>query len=430
MTLFAPAFVERSFWLDGVELPVAVPEAPPATADVVIIGGGYTGLSAAATTAAAGASTVVLERGDLGAGCSALNGGQVSTSIKPAVGRLRARFGDAVAKAIHGEGIQALERLRELVTSAALECDWQPVGRFVGATSPRHFEQLLALREVQQRELGIPCEIVTRQEQHRELGTDVYYGGLVYPRHAAVQPARLLRELHRLALQAGSRYHAQTPALAIDREGGGLRVRTPRGDIAARHVIIATNGYTGRFSPWHRRRIIPIASQIIATEPLAPALMRELMPMRRVVSDTRRVIVYYRASPDGTRVLFGGRSTVFNAPAAVYAPRLMGWMRRIFPQLGGARITHAWAGTVAFTFDTMPHIGEHDGVHYCMGYCGSGVSLSTWFGHKVGLKVLGRPAGRTALDGVPFQTRPLYNGHPWFLSPSILAYRTLDALKL
>lgn len=430
MSLFAPTFIERCYWLDGIEQK-AVPSDPiPASADVVIIGGGYTGLSAAATTAAAGASTVVLEKGSLGAGCSAFNGGQVSTSIKPGLGALSKRFGDATAKAIHHEGIQALERLRELVASASLDCDWQPVGRFVGATSPRHFERLKALSEVQQRELGIPCELVTRQQQHRELGTDRYYGGLVYPRYAAVHPARLLRELQRLALQAGSRYCAQAPVTTIDREGSGFRVSTARGVISTRHVIVATNGYTGRFSPWHRRRIIPIASQIVATEPLPPQLMRELMPRQRVVSDTRRVIVYYRASPDGTRVLFGGRSTVFDAPASVYAPRLVQWMRQIFPQLDGTRITHAWAGTVAFTFDTLPHIGEHDGVHYCMGYCGSGVSLSTWFGHKVGLKVLGRPEGRSALDDVPFQTRPLYRGHPWFLSPSILAYRTLDAFKL
>jgi len=109
---------------------------------------------------------------------------------------------------------------------------------------------------------------------------------------------------------------------------------------------------------------------------------------------------------------------------------LAGWLRGIFPQLGSTRLSHAWAGSVAFTFDELPHIGEHDGVHYSMGYCGSGVSLATWFGRKIGLKVLGSPEGRTPLDGVPFQARSMYNGYPWFLIPSIAAYRLLDRLAL
>ncbi|MFM2289084.1 MAG: hypothetical protein RL684_2227 [Pseudomonadota bacterium] len=429
--LFSPEFVDRPYWHEGVDLAVPDPGTPlPPSADVVVIGAGYTGLSAAAVTAAAGRGTVVLDASTLGHGCSGLNGGQVSTSIKPAWSQLRARFGDARGHAILAEGAQALERLRERVASQGIDCDWESAGRFRGAHTPRHYRRMEQAVRVQRDELGIPCELVPRSEQAREIATSFYHGGLVYPRHAAVHPAKLLRAIYHDAVAAGASVRQRCAAISIARDGERFSVLTPLGTISARNVVVATNGYTGPYSPWHRRRVIPITSQIVATEPLDPALVRALLPTRRVISDTRRVVVYYRASPDGTRILFGGRSTLFETRARVFAPLLVGWLRAIFPQLQAVRVTHAWAGSVAFTFDELPHIGVHDGVHYSMGYCGSGVSLATHFGRKIGLQVLGSADGRTALDGVPFQTRPLYTGYPWFLIPSIAAYRLLDRLSL
>jgi glycine/D-amino acid oxidase-like deaminating enzyme len=426
---FAPGFVDGPYWHEGVDLSVQDQQgALPAAADVVVIGGGYTGLSAATVTATAGRSTLVLDAATLGWGCSGLNGGQVSTSIKPALALLRSRFGDERGRAIAREGMQALESLHE--RARFLDCAWEPVGRFHGAHSPSHYARLAQAARVQQEELGIACELVTPGEQRREIASDFYHGGLVYPRHAAVHPARLLKALHGKAASAGANFRERCAVTSLAREGGGYAVRTAQGTIAARNVIVATNGYTGPFSPWHRRRVIPITSQQVATEALDPALVRALLPTRRVVTDTRRLVVYFRASPDGTRILFGGRSTLFETRARVFAPPLVQWLRGIFPQLQGTRISHAWAGSVAFTFDQLPHIGVHEGVHYCMGYCGSGVSLSTWFGTKIGLQVLGRPEGRTALDGIAFQTRPAYTGYPWFLVPSIAAYRLLDRLSL
>ncbi len=429
--LFASNFVARAFWRDDVDLRVGgEPGGPPSSADVVIIGGGYTGLSAATPIAAAGRSTVIIEARSLGSGCSGLNGGQVSTSIKPSVAGLSARFGDERALAIHREGIAALQALQELIARHGLNCDWQPVGRFVGAHSPRHFEQLVERSATQHERLGIPSQPVERKDQYREIGSDAYHGGLIYPLHAAVHPAKLLRELYRLAHQAGARYFENCPAISVRRAGRLLEVQTPQGTIAARNVIIATNGYTGPFSPWHRRRIIPIGSQIVATEQLAPELMQRLLPTGRVITDTKRVVIYYRPSPDRTRILFGGRATLSDSTPATFAPKLVRWLRGIFPELAAVQISHAWSGTVAFTFDELPHFGQSQGVHYCMGYCGSGVSLSTYFGRKIGLQVLGREEGKSLLEGVAFPTRPFYSGYPWFLPPTLVTYRLLDALRV
>jgi glycine/D-amino acid oxidase-like deaminating enzyme len=200
------------------------------------------------------------------------------------------------------------------------------------------------------------------------------------------------------------------------------------GKIQARKVLIATNGYSGPLSPWHRRRVIPIGSYQIATQALGVDVVRKLIPQGRNVVDSRRVVVYFRPSPDGERIIFGGRAALAEKDPLACVPRLKAMLTRIFPQLESARIDHAWVGWVAYTFDTLPHLGRHEDVHYCMGYCGQGVPLAPYFGQRMGQQMMNLKEGRTALDDLPFPTRPYYFGIPWFLAPSVFAYRTMDAM--
>jgi len=197
--------------------------------------------------------------------------------------------------------------------------------------------------------------------------------------------------------------------------------------MRAREVIVATNGYTTPVTPWLRRRIIPIGSHIIATESLPAGLAKQLIPNNRAVSDTRKVIFYYRLSEDGQRLLFGGRVAAQETDPELSACRLHRQMTRIFPQLAPIRISRSWGGFIAYTFDALPHLGRQaDGIHYCMGYCGSGVSLAPYFGTRLAQQLLGKPEGHTALDGLAFQTRPFYTGKPWFLPAAIAYYRLRD----
>ncbi|MEZ5797588.1 MAG: FAD-binding oxidoreductase [Paracoccaceae bacterium] len=207
----------------------------------------------------------------------------------------------------------------------------------------------------------------------------------------------------------------------------GLSRHHLQGVIAARDVIVATNGYTTGLMPWLQRRVIPIGSYIIATEELPETLVDELFPTDRIASDTCKVIYYYRASPDRRRILFGGRVSAQETDTATSAPRLYDSMCRIFPQLRGSRISHSWSGVVAYTFDELAHTGVHDGVHYAIGYCGSGVSMASYLGMRTGQKVLGQKAGKTAFDGLPHPTRPLYTGRPWFLPSAVAWYHWQDA---
>jgi glycine/D-amino acid oxidase-like deaminating enzyme len=426
--LFAPSMKTQPYWWDEAPRP-SLPEVRlPAAVDVAIVGGGYTGLSAALVLARAGRSVLVLEAEDIGHGCSSRNGGQLGFGLKPGVDGLREHFGQARGDAMFKESIGALAFLREFIEKEQIRCHLKQGGRFIGAHRPAHYEALARRMEKLERDFGIPVHVVPKDRVHEETATDAYHGGAVIENHCALQPALYLFGLLERAQAAGATVSARTPATAIARESQGFTVTTPRGSVKARDVIVATNGYTRDYgaAPDLRRRIIPIGSYMLATEPVDKATMDRLFPKDRVTSDTRQVVLYYRASPDRTRIVFGGRVAVFEADPIVSGPKLHGVMAGIFPELAQVKISHSWMGFVAFTFDHLPHIGVMDGIHYAMGYCGSGVPLGTFFGHKIAHKVMGSAEGRTAFDDLPFQTRPLYDGTPWFLAGAVLYYRFLD----
>jgi len=430
MTVLSDDFKPEPYWWEDAPPPEAPDTAPPPRTEVLIVGSGYTGLHAALRTARGGRETVVVEAETGGWGCSSRNGGQVSTSFKPALEDLARRHGRERAFEILREGHRALDYIAEFIADERIDCRFGRVGRFHGAHQPAQYQALARKVHNQPKGLEVEAYLVPRAEQRNELGTDRYHGGVVYPQHAALHPALYHLGLLERAREAGVTLITGCRVLGVERHGEDFEVRTTRGTVLARDVAIATNGYTGPASPWHRRRVIPIGSYIIATEPIAPALMNELMPRRRVASDTRKLVYYYRPSPDGSRILFGGRVRLAETDPRASAPRLHAALVNLFPELAETRVTHSWVGFVAYTFDTLPHIGTHEGVHYAMGYCGSGVSLASYFGMRLGYRVLGHVEGCTPLDEVPFQTRPLYSGWPWFLAPSILYYQVRDRLNL
>lgn len=413
----------RPYWLDDAD-PPGLPDIPPeAEVDVAVIGSGYTGLNAALVTARAGRTTAVFEAGTAGQGCSTRNGGQISTSIKPSLESLGRRFGRDRAQAIHAEGVRALDWIEAMVRDEAIDCAFRRAGRFHAAHTPQAYEALARLAATDPDAHAVP-----RAEQSREIGSDLYHGGIVQTRHAALHPARYHAGLLKRVTASGVRVHQHTPVLGVGREGRRHRLTTPKGTVTARDVVIATNGYSGGLVPWLRRRIVPIGSYVIATEPLDERLMRRLFPNGRNVVDTRRVLYYYRPSPDGRRVIFGGRVSSGESTAAATAPWLHREMTRIFPELATVGISHAWSGTVAYSFDELVHLGQHQGMHFALCYCGSGVSMASYLGMRMGHKVLDRPQGKTAFDGLPFSTRPLYAGHPWFLPAAVAWYRWRDDL--
>lgn len=428
--LFSADFRAQPYWWDDVAPPEAPERTVPRHCDVVVVGAGYTGLSAALHTARGGRDSVVFDAEAAGFGCSSRNGGQVSTSIKPGLAELSRRHGGDHARRILGEGHRALAWLEEFIRREGIDCDFEVCGRFHAAHNRAQYEALARAVDREPAGLETGAWVVPRDEQHSEIGSDAYFGGIVHPRHGAVHPARLHAGLLRRAGEAGARVVTHCPVTAIRRDGSLFEVQTVRGNVRTRDVIVATNGYTGPFAPWHRRRVIPIGSYVIATEPIGPECMARLIPRNRVVSDSRRVVYYYRASPDRTRMLFGGRVSLDETDPRRSAPRLHADMVALFPELRSVRISHSWVGFVAYTFSTLADVGRRDGVYHAMGYCGSGVSMAAYLGMRVGQQVLGLDEGRTAFDDLPFRTRPLYGGKPWFLAPSLAYFRLRDRLPV
>jgi glycine/D-amino acid oxidase-like deaminating enzyme len=416
-------------WMETASMPPPSVLPLPAQVDVLVIGAGYTGLSAARETAAAGRATLVLDAGELGAGCSSRNGGQVAYSIKPTFHALQSKFGADTAFRICREGLDAVAHLRALATRQ-IDCGWREDGCFFGAHTARHFAAMARDAENQTPGLEQRINIVAKADQHAEIDTDFYHGGCVYPDDASVDPTRLLLALLRRAEHSGASVVDRCAVSAVQSSGDGFEALTSRGVVRARQVLLATNGYSGPLSPWHRRRVIPIGSYQIATEPLGRDRVRALIPRGRNIVDSRRVVVYFRPSADGERIIFGGRAALAEKDPLACVPRLRRMMQRIFPQLSSVGVTHAWVGWVAYTFDTLPHLGRHDGIYYCMGYCGQGVPLAPYFGMRIGQQMLGLKDGGTALDGLPFPARPYYRAKPWFLAPSVFVYRAIDALGL
>lgn len=418
--MFAEDFQERPYWWDAAE-PALRETALPATCDVAIVGGGYTGLSAAITLARLGRQVVVLDAERIGWGASSRNGGMVSGTPKPSLAELTARFGAETAMAISQAITQAFPFLEELIAREGIDCDYVRCGRFVTAWGPGSYRRLEAGVDAVVARTGFSARMLPCDRQREALGTDFYHGGMLTDAVGSLHPGKLARGLAQVAEQAGVTLVDRT---RVDGISPGYTLATSRGPLAARQVLVATNGYSTmpdgtQALPFLARRMVPVASFIIATEPLSYGLIDRLFPGRRMITETRRVTNYYRPSPDGTRVLWGGRASFGRTTAREAAPTLYHRMLSVFPELEDIRISHAWLGNVSFSFDFVPHLGVKDGVHYAAGCQGSGVAVMSWLGHNAALKMAGAANAPFALDGLHFPTAPLYRGDPSVVLPAI-----------
>jgi glycine/D-amino acid oxidase-like deaminating enzyme len=404
--------IERCLWADTVP-PAAGASGPfPERADVAVIGGGYTGLAAALALARNGADVVVLERETLGWGASGRNGGFVLPGYKVEIEALARQLGLDEARRLFGLSLEAVRALESLIAAEAIDCRYVRCGTVVLAARPRHLRGLERSRRFLRDALGHVTELLGPSDLRSEIGSGRYHGGLLDPMAGAIQPAALVHGLAAAARRAGAGLVERTEVRRVRRAASGYEVETSRGIVAARDIVVATNGYTGRVVPSLRRRVVPVGSYLIATAPLDPALAMRLVPRGRVLSDTKNLLYYFRLSPDG-RMVFGGRAAFTPTPVADAARVLARGMIEVFPDLAGIPVEYAWGGKVAFTLDQMPHAGRLDGVHYALGYGGHGVAMSTWLGTRLGDALAG--VGELPWLTAPFRAVPLYGGTPWFL---------------
>ncbi|KRB31188.1 MULTISPECIES: NAD(P)/FAD-dependent oxidoreductase [Mesorhizobium] len=425
--LFADDYLEEPYWWSAAPLPSVSENMEPALldgrADVVVVGSGITGLVAALHLAREGCDVAVLDAQRIGEGAARRNAGFVGRTLKRSVEWLTAKSGRDHAVRVYRELDAALRGVQAFVDRERIECHYQTCGRFIAANSNAHFRALVTELEQTRQAVGFDYSVVEKHEVRSEIASDGYHGGAVIPDLGSIHPGLYHAGLVRKALEAGVRLYPLTNVVGVDHDARGKTVRTSRGGIAARHVIIATNGYTSRDLKWLARRVIPFRGFLIATELLPPETIDRVIPHRRTYLDTKMNIDFLRPAPDSSRLLFGGMTGTASPTATPLAGALRDRLVRILPDLKGVRLSRAWTGHCAGTFDFMPHIGTKDGVHFALGYNFAGIPLGTHFGEKLAARILERGDPSSVFDVEKFPTAPFYGGSPWFVP---LAMRYFD----
>lgn len=424
--------IGRNYWLDSASFPATTPGSPPARADVVVVGAGFTGLSAAYELASHGARVVVLEARSTAWGASSRNGGMVLPGLKIGIGVLRSRYGLPAAQRMYAAALASVEHTVALIRTREIACDFSRCGHLEVACTPAQFARYAALAHGLARDFDSHLRIIPPDELASEIGSQSYAGGIVDDRSAGLHPARYAAGLARAAMAAGAAIHEHTPVTRIGRASrdgaAGYEVVMPHGRIVAPEVVIATGAYTNGAAPALRRRIIPIGSFIIATEPLPERLAQELSPRNRMIFDSRHFLHYYRLTPD-RRMLFGGRAAFFPATDRTIA-RSAAILRRdlvsVFPQLSATNIAYAWGGTLDFCFDTMPHVARVGGMFAAAGFAGHGVAMATYAGALIAAQLRGTPMDNPFAE-IPFRGAPpgLHAAVKWGL-PLIAAWYKLQ----
>jgi glycine/D-amino acid oxidase-like deaminating enzyme len=413
----------QPYWWDGIDWP-RLDAPPPETVDLLVIGAGYTGLSAAIAAHDAGARVAVIDAGQPGQGASTRNGGMVGAHPRLGWDALAKSYGDGVADAIFAEAAPSLAWVKALIETEGIDCDYQNTGRIQLAYTPAHLARQRRLVETVSAKSPVRCDLVERDALSNEIATPLYEGGLVFPEHGAVHPAKYHHGLLAAVLRRGISVAADCPAIGHARDGKTHGVTTPKGKIRADRIVLATNGYTRAPFGWFARRVFPLPSFLIATEPLSSNLIGKLAPGRRMMVETRARHSYFRVSPDGSRILFGGRAAMVNVDLSTAAKRLRRTMGEIWPELQDVRLSHVWTGNTGYSFGHMPQVGEEGGVHYAMGFSGSGTVMAPYLGAKAAWMALGDPRGETAYAKTRLRPRWFHpTSTPYFLRPADWWYR-------
>lgn len=421
-----------SYWTDSSVAFVPAAAELPAQVDVAIVGGGFTGLSAALALARRGAKVAVLEAGArVAAEASGRNGGHVNNGLAMDYADVAAKVGVERARAWYHAFDDAVNTVARLVREESIDCDFLRHGKLKLATRPYQLDTLRRAADLLARD-GVDgdIEILDADRVRAEVQSERFHGGMLYRRSAQMHMGRFAQGLAAAAERQGAQIHTGTEVQRLERVGSTHvhRLHTARGTVTAQQVLLATgasrHGGYGSFG-WLRRRIVPVGSFIVVTEPLGAERARALLAARRTYTTVANIHHYFRLTADH-RLVFGGR-----ARFAISSPQsdaksgeiLRQGMAETFPQLGPVKLDYCWGGLVDMTQDRLPHAGERDGLYYATGYSGHGTQMSVHMGQRMADVMNGD------LQANPWRDRswPAIPGHigpPWFL-PFVGAYYTL-----
>jgi glycine/D-amino acid oxidase-like deaminating enzyme len=399
-----------------------------ATAEVAVIGAGYTGLSAALHVAAAGHEVVALEAGQLGEGGSGLNGGQVIAGLKHDPDLLVAHYGERIGSQLIARSAEAPDLVFDLIRRHAIPCDAVRTGWIQLAVSESHLP-LLQRRADQWRRRGADVLALSAREAAQLTGSTRYCGGWMDRRGGTVQPLAYLRGLARAAMSSGARIFTRSVVERLSRSGSEWRVETPRACVRARTVILATDAYTDRAFDTLRRTVVPVPSIQVATAPLPPELRAVILPGGQSVSDTKRLLCYFRLDAAG-RLVLGTRGAFRDVPVPATTAAHERALCEIYPQLAGLPLEYRWGGFVAMTRDGLPHLHElAPGLLAGLGYNGRGVAMATTMGRLLARRALGESPESLEFPVTPVRPMRLHGLSRLAAQATIRYLQVRDALE-
>jgi glycine/D-amino acid oxidase-like deaminating enzyme len=417
-------FKEMPYWLDPPPLTKSFSDKElPAHTDVLIIGSGYTGTTAAIRLKQAGVDVALIDMAKLGTAASARNGGMTLTGLSEGLTKIEKKLGKEKVRQLFAESLESVDAVERLVVEGKIDCDFHRYGHLETAFKSSHFEDLKLDQEKLYQQFDHETRILSAAELKTEIDSSLYHGALLDTVSAGVHPAKYIAGLMTMADNLGVGLHEEVTAKEVDQQGTGFEVRTDQGNISAAEVIVATNGYSGSLTPWIQKRLVSTESLIIATEELPEDTARRIIPKGRMIYDTKIFLYYFRLSPDGKRLLFGGRPKSPRKTLRQNAAYMYQDMLTVYPQLKDVKIEYAWTGKLGFTRDRSPHIGKTGGLYYALGYCGHGVALATYLGERLAEMAQGKDPDTAFID-LPFKLIPFYRGKPWF-RPMLYAYYSM-----
>lgn len=418
-----------SYWLDTSRpFDSGSPKPLEGNFDVAIVGGGLTGASAALAIAKKGARVALLEAETIGNAASGRNGGMCNNGFAQNYAVIAGKYGKPAANALYKAFDSGVDMVERLVEEEQIDCSFSRVGKLKLADKPEHYDVLARSQELLAANVDPETRMIARADLRDEVGTDRYYGGLLFPKGAGMHVGRFVRGLATAAAKRGAEIYEHAPVMAMHKVPGGHEVTTPKGKIVAKQVLLASG--ISQVGPlgWIRRRMIPVGAFLIVTEPLSPDQLKRLMPTGRMVVVARNLVVYWRLTPDN-RLLFGGRArfAASNPQSDEKSGRILkAAMVEVYPELAGTRIDYCWGGMVDMTRDRLPRAGARDGVYYSMGYSGHGTQMATLMGTIMADVMDGHPE-RNPWKDFDWPAIPGYFGRPWFL-PIVGAYYRMKDL--